>query len=598
LDQTQRIDRAGSRVRSILVVLLALLLVIGATPAQSAAAADNELQNKIDPALLARVRSDLNGSYAVVVRGSTDANATGQNGQSGDHGSSERARSAVRGAGATVGTALSIVGATSAVAAGREIITLARNGHIAKIVSDSVFSVAAWDGTEAAERVTSSSTLATNAPRAWSKFGLSGQGVGVAVLDSGVAAHPDLGNRVVASVDFVEPTGIVSTLPLGDAGGHGTHVAGIIAGDGSASNGTITGIAPLASIVSVRVIDALGTTTLSRVLTGMQWIIGNRSTYNIRIVNISFGAPAQSGYRSDLLAAASENMNFAGLLVVAAAGNAGSGPGTIITPAIDPYVLAVGAIDDRGSNSFSDYSVTPWSSRGPTPFDGLAKPDLVAPGRQVVSLRVPGSTLDLRSPDNRVVAGKDSVARYFTLSGTSMAAPMVAGTAALLIERYPAISTAQLRQQLKVSARPLSGYTALDQGSGLVDAFAAASRVPTAVPSIQMPVSDAFAQQAKPYLTGQPFAWINPGFNGGVDSKGRPWADVTWDNIMWDGITWQNLDWEAFTWQGITWQGITWTGITWQGITWQGVTWQGITWTGITWLSAPLSGSSNWEQVK
>ena len=363
------------------------------------------------------------------------------------------------------------------------------------------------------------------------------------------------------------------------------------------SRGAFSGMAPRASIVSVRVIDALGTTTLSRVLFGMQWIISHRAAYNIRVLNVSFGAPAQSGYQGDLLAAAAETLNFAGILVVAAAGNGGSAARTIITPATDPYVLTVSAIDDHGSNSFSDYSVTHWSSRGPTAFDGLAKPDVVAPGSQVVSLRVPGSTLDALLPDQRVVAGNGLVAAYFTLSGTSMASAMVAGAAALLLERYPSMTTAQLRHQLKVTARPLAGYTVFDQGAGLIDVLAAAARVPTAAPPRNLPVSDTFAQLAKPYLKGQPFHWINLGFNGGVDSKGRRWADVTWDNISWDGITWQNLNWEAFTWQGITWQGITWQGITWQGVTWQGVTWQGITWTGITWLYAPQGDPNNFGQV-
>jgi serine protease AprX len=585
VDQTRRPDRAKGRVQSILVVLLALLLVVGAAPAQGAAAADNELRNKVDPSLLARVLGDPNGRYAVIVRGSAGLDASAHTTESDE----ERAESAVRGAGATVGDRLGIVGATSAVLAGRQVVALARYGSIGRIVADSVFPVA-WDGAEAASQVASASVIATNAPAAWSQYGLSGRGVGVAVLDSGVAAHPDLAGRVVASVDFVAGEARTSAIPLGDAGGHGTHLAGIIAGDGAASSGAYTGIAPRASIVSVRVIDAQGTTSLSRVLAGMQWILGNRVAYNIRVLNISFGAPAQTGYQGDLLATAAETLNFAGVLVVAAAGNGGSAAGTIISPATDPYVLTVGAIDDHGSNSFADYTVPGWASRGPTPFDGLAKPDVVAPGTQVVSLRVPGSTLDTLLPDNRVIAGGDQVARYFSLSGSSAAAAFAVGTAALVIERYPAITTAQLRHHLKVTARPLGGYTPFDQGAGLIDAAAAAGRAPSALLPPNLPVSDAFAQLAMAHLKGQPFPWIDLGFNGGVDSKGQRWTDVNWKNVVWDGITWQNLNWEAFSWQGITWQGVTWQGITWQGVTWQGLTWQGLTWTGITW--------SNREQVK
>jgi serine protease AprX len=590
VDQTRKADRRRGRIKSTLVVLLALLLVVGTTPAQRAAADDNVLQNKVDPSLLARVRSDPNGRYAVIVRGSAGAVTSAPS-----ESEEDRAESEVRGAGAALGDGLGIVGGTSAILTGSQVITLAGHDRIARIAADSVFPVT-WNGDEAASSVISAGVIATNAPEAWSEFGLSGRGVGVAVLDSGVAANPDLANRVVASVDVVAGTGLTSAVPLGDAGGHGTHLAGIIAGDGTASHGLYPGIAPRASIVSVRVIDAQGTTSLSRVLAGMQWILNNRAAYNIRVLNISFGAPAQSGYQGDLLAAAAETLNFAGVLVIVAAGNGGGLAGTIISPATDPYVLTVGAIDDHGSNNRSDYTVPSWSSRGPTPFDGLAKPDVVAPGSQVVSLRVPGSTLDTLLPGHRVIADGDLVARHFRLSGSSVAAAIAVGTAALVIERYPAITTAQLRYQLKVTAHRLSGYTVYDQGAGLIDAADAADRVPTAVPSTNLPVSNGFAQLAKVRLQGQPFTWIDPSFNGGVDSKGQRWADVNWTNIAWDGITWQNLNWEAFSWQGITWQGVTWQGITWQGVTWQGVTWQGITWTGITWqpgdpsVTAPVTG--------
>jgi serine protease AprX len=146
-----------------------------------------------------------------------------------------------------------------------------------------------------------------------------------------------------------------------------------------------------------------------------------------------------------------------------------------------------------------------------------------------------------------------------------------------------------------VTARPLGGYTTFDQGAGLIDAAAAAGRAPSAVLPPNLPVSDAFAQLARAHLKGQPFPWIDLGFNGGVDSKGQRWTDVNWKNVVWDGITWQNLNWEAFSWQGITWQGVTWQGITWQGVTWQGLTWQGLTWQGLTWTGITWS---NREQVK
>ena len=437
---------------------------------------------------------------------------------------------------------------------------------------DQTFNVS-WTAADAAAAASEAGILAVNAPQTWSALGVSGAGVGVAIIDSGVADHPDLAGRIVARVDF---TGEQSN---GDPGGHGTHVAGLVAGDGTASDGAWTGVAPRANIVSVRVIDANGHATLSTIFAGMQWVVANRTAYNVKVVNMSFGGVALTGYQNDLLASATELLTFAGLTVVVAAGNSGPGQSTITTPADDPFVITVGAVDDNGTAGLLDDSIATWSSRGPTAFDAIAKPDLVAPGRKMTGLRAAGSTLDTTYPERRVTALGAIDAQYFTMSGTSMAAPVVAGIAALFLERYPSASPRLVKRQLTGTAHPLFGVPASAQGSGVVDALAALTLKAPWTGYTSYPASTAFAEQVYAKLYGQPITWRDLTFHGGVDSRGIPWTDITWVDITWDDITWEDITWEAFDWQDVTWEDITWEDITWET------------------SAAPLGGSGGWTLV-
>jgi len=227
-----------------------------------------------------------------------------------------------------------------------------------------------------------------NADQVWQQ-GIHGTGVTVAVLDSGVAADADLvqpANRLLASVNFADQR------LTSDPGGHGTHIAGIIAGNGSRSGGEIIGVAPQANIVDVRVLGNTGSGRISSVVRGIEWVLAHRHDYNIRVINLSFGAPALLPYRLDPMSAAVEIAWRRGLVVVAASGNSGPQGNTVETPGIDPYVITVGATDDRGTLSRRDDLLAWFSAWGRA--DSNAKPDLVAPGRRLVSLRVPGSALD------------------------------------------------------------------------------------------------------------------------------------------------------------------------------------------------------------
>ncbi|PAB60197.1 hypothetical protein CCE28_07330 [Anaeromicrobium sediminis] len=257
-------------------------------------------------------------------------------------------------------------------------------------------------------------------------LGYTGKGVGIAVLDTGVYPHYDLTrptNRIVAFKDMVN----ARNSPYDDDG-HGTHVSGIAAGNGY-SQSKYKGIAPEANIIGVKVLDGNGSGSTSDILAGIQWVIDNKDRYNIRILNMSLGAPAEKSYREDPLAKAAARASQQGILVCTAAGNSGPNAGTINSPGISPDVLTVGAVDDNKTHTYEDDFVASFSSRGPTP-SGLTKPDIVAPGVDIYSLSNKGPT------------------SYVAHSGTSMATPMVAGSAALLMEKEPNLSAAQVRSRM------------------------------------------------------------------------------------------------------------------------------------------------------
>ncbi len=317
---------------------------------------------------------------------------------------------------------------------------------------------------------------AVNAPAAW-KAGFTGKGIAIAVIDTGIYPHPDLtqpDNRIIAFVDFVHNR----KLPYDDFG-HGTHVAGIIAGNGRMSGGQYRGVAPEADLVGVKVLNSKGTGSFSTVIKGIEWVVRHKDAYGIRIINMSIGAPATESYTTDPLSQAAEAAYKAGLVVVTAAGNAYPPEGTIATPGINPNVITVGAVDDLGTVDQSDDVVAFFSSQGPT-IDGLTKPDLVAPGWEITSLMAdvsyfPKNQYGWAGKPLKVAAAGDfkqaalqvAPAYYFTASGTSMATPMVAGIAALLLEESPDWTPDQMKQYLMDTAVDL-GFTPNQQGAGEV----------------------------------------------------------------------------------------------------------------------------------
>jgi len=305
------------------------------------------------------------------------------------------------------------------------------------------------------------------------QYALDGTGVGVAVIDSGVYDHDDLqttdrsASRIVYSESFVP--GDPSTS---DTYGHGTHVAGIIAGNGwdsqSGYSQTYTGLAPNANIINLRVLDGNGSGTDSQVIAGIQRAIQLQNTYNIRVINLSLGRNIYESYTLDPLCQAVEAAWQAGIVVVVAAGNEGrdnskgtNGYGTIQVPGNDPNVITVGATKTNGTPTRVDDTIASYSSKGPTLLDHVVKPDLVAPGNRIVSLESPGSyllanypTLDVPSLSTCAlgVCRAGPGGRYLRLSGTSMATPVVAGAAALMIQKDPTLTPDTIKARMMKSA--------------------------------------------------------------------------------------------------------------------------------------------------
>lgn len=295
---------------------------------------------------------------------------------------------------------------------------------------------------------------AARAVKAVSRY--KGAGVTIAVADTGIYPHPDFGGRIIAFADFVGRR----TAPYDD-NGHGTHVAGCAAGGGTRSGGRYRGPAPGALLVGVKVLDKVGSGQMSGLLAGIDWVIRNRDRYRIRILSLSLGAPAGRTCSADPLCRAVSAAWQAGITVIAAAGNSGPSRGTIASPGINPQVITVGAMDDQGTADRRDDALAAFSSRGPAP-GGVVKPDLLAPGAAITATRSPGSYLDRQSPEARVGQW------YQTLSGTSMATPIVAGIVALLLESRPELSPQQVKARLQATATDW-GLLPTEQGAGYVD---------------------------------------------------------------------------------------------------------------------------------
>ncbi|MEO6653357.1 MAG: S8 family serine peptidase [Ilumatobacteraceae bacterium] len=395
--------------------------------------------------------------------------------------------------------------------------------------------------------------------------GYTGQGIDVALIDSGVARVRglDQAGKVLYGPDLSNE-GAIPNLANLDTYGHGTHLAGIIAGN---DGDQVLGIAPSSRIVSLKVAGATGQTDVAQVIAAIDWVVENRDRdgLNIRVLNLSMGVPGVPSNVGDPLSAAVERAWNAGIVVVAAAGNRGNAAGGVDSPAVDPYVIAVGAIERYDSWGNAD-SIAPWSSGG----NAVRQADVSAPGRSVMSYRVPGSMLDSMFPAARVGD------RYFKGSGTSQAAAVVSAYTAALLSRAPSLTPDQVKYLFRREARDMDWAGFLD-GAGKIDAGDSAKRSHLG-----------WKAPAQRFVT----ATGQAGLSGNLAASGASWSAGTWSGASWSGGTWSGASWSGASWSGASWSGASWSGGVWSGASWSGASWAGASWSGASWSGASWSGAS------
>jgi serine protease AprX len=383
-----------------------------------------------------------------------------------------------------------------------------------------------------------------------SQTGLDGQGVTVAVVDSGISDHADLHqNSNNLSQALKSESRVIDNVVFGgyasptDQYAHGTHVAGIIAGDGVASGGEYTGIAPGVNLLNVRVSNDQGMTYTSDLVDGLQWVYDNKDVYNIRVVNLSVTSTAPESYDTSPLDAAVEILWLNGITVVVSAGNNGTvdGPVTLYPPANDPFVITVGAMEDQGTPVLDDDFVAAFSAYGTTEA-GFTKPELVAPGRNLISLLAGiDATAYKDHPKHRV---NDF---YFRMSGTSMAAPVVSGAIALLLQNEPSLTPDQIKFRLMATAsQNWPGYDKAKAGAGTVDAYAAVF-TPTSESANQGIVPSHLLATGEDAIAFDSVGWNSVGWNSvGWNTVG--WNTVGWNTVGWNSVGWNTVGWNTSLW--------------------------------------------------
>jgi serine protease AprX len=497
---------------------------------------------------------------------------------------------------------------------------------VAEVTPDSPVQFYSIGGYEPTSDVASlyNTTQIIGAQNLW-KYGATGKGVGVALIDTGVAPVKGLnGSGQVVNGPDLSFASQAQQLIYNDEYGHGTHMAGIIGGNdiyntGSpSSTGLVSGllstvlspssqtsgpyagntnnfigVAPDAHILNMKVADESGVADISQVIAAIDWVVAhkNDSGLNIRVINLSFGTNSTQSYALDPLAFSAEFAWRSGIVVVAAVGNFGSTSNGVSDPAYDPYVLAVGAADTQKTVSPFDDTVASFSSVG----NGVRNPDLVAPGVHIASLRDPGSNIDLQYGATATVAN-----RFFRGSGSSMAAAVVSGAVADLISAYPRATPDQIKWALTSTARPLNGQAANAQGSGELNLSAAMrANVDRATVQSYAPANGLGSLEA-----GRGGTWVtanNIALTGEKDIFGNPWnaqtivnatlAGTAWSGGTFNGTAWSGTGWSGTGWSGTAWSGTAWSGTGWSGTGWSGSTWSGTGWSGTGWSGTGWSGT-------
>ncbi|MGB8862391.1 MAG: S8 family serine peptidase [Ilumatobacteraceae bacterium] len=460
----------------------------------------------------------------------------------------------------------------------------------------------------------------TGASSMWSA-GYTGKGVDVAVIDTGVTTVTGLNGagKVVngpdISFDSIEPT-----LVSRDAFGHGTHIAGIIAGNDVTATcskcGTpasyldptkFVGIAPDARIINVKVGAFDGAADVSQVIAGIDWVVQHRKDtgFNIRVINLSFGTDSGQSLALDPLVHAAEMAWKSGVVVVAAAGNDGLLTTSLADPAMSPLVIAVGASDPRGTVDTTNDTIPLWAQHG----SAARAVDLVAPGVSMISLRVPGGFVD-----SNVTTGKVGT-RFQQASGTSQSTAVVSGLVALLLSKFPTATPDQVKSYLKANAQPLtliaySGKIASAINNWYSGAGSASVRAAATLASLPAAPSATGGSSGSGTLEGSRGSYHVGGtvpLAGEKDIFGKAWVPstmsaattscTTWSLGIWNGARWTGDKWTGGSWVNVTWTDNDWTGARWSGARWSSTVWDGARWSGARWSGARWS-SGTWSGAR
>ncbi|GAA0806568.1 S8 family serine peptidase [Spirilliplanes yamanashiensis] len=537
-----------------------------------------------------------------------------------------RAEAAVAAAGGTVTGRLGVIGGLAATVPAPAVTALAAVPGVLAVTPDATVRPSAGSWTDTGRNLLADIAATAGLDRRGTADDrlldgrrLTGAGVGVAIIDSGVAPVQGLAGpgKVIHGPDLSFESQAANLRNL-DTYGHGTHLAGIIAGqDPDTVKGArrFDGVAPGAHLISLKVAAADGAVDVSQVIAAVDWVVTHRrdAGLNIRVLNLSFGTDSTQSAVLDPLSFAVESAWRHGIVVVAAVGNEGPSAARVTMPAANPFVIAVGASDPGGTPAARDDTVASFSSRGTL----TRHADVLAGGRSVVSLRSPGSYLDSSYPEARISDGATD--RFFRGSGTSQAAAVVSGAAALLLQQRPELTPDQVKKLLRDTAAPIRGADPRSGGAGQIDVLAAVRAAApllsaqAALPStgagrLELSRGSAHVADAATgaVLTGEqdifgapwrPSEWTD------ASRDGRAWSGGTWNGTAWTGSTWtgggglQARTWSARTWSARTWSGSTWNARTWSSAVWTGDGWSARTWSARTWSARTWSGRT-WSSAQ
>lgn len=445
--------------------------------------------------------------------------------------------------------------------------------------------------------------------RAWWDAGYTGQGVDVALIDTGVAPVQGLnGGNVLNGPDL----SLESQSPFAhmDTNGHGTFMAGLIAGhdpgyaaSSLAPASAYMGVAPGSRIVSLKVATADGGVDVTQVIAAIDWVVQHAHDpgFNIRLINLSYGTNSTQKYSSDPLAYAVEQAWKAGIVVVVAAGNTGyqrgnNAPG-LADPAYDPYAIAVGGYNSMGTVGFSDDKMGAYSASS-AGCGSCKNPDFVAAGTHVQGLRDPGSFVDETHPEGLLDA------RYFRGSGTSESAALASGAIALILQKYPNLTPDQVKRFIVDNAQKVPGADTQAQGGGEIDLAKLSRQKPSSytqtfkssngLGSVEASRGNDHLSVSGVALTGEQDIFGAP-FNSAAmaqaESQGSSWSGGLWNGNSWSGSSWSGNSWSGSSWSGNSWSGSSWSGSSWSGNSWSGSSWSGGDWTGNSWSGSTWSGA-------